>query len=173
MLLHKCFIWSHENSMPHEDDSCGNLLENEPDYNDIFEFAKKVERDVFSSLDYTQAIYDYKTRICRVLFSLSINYNTLKNSQHNLSEICGDELVKGTFIEQSRHQNVTKEERFKAMLQEKFDQVEEETSKDALLQCMNCKSNNVVWTQRQTRSADEGMSVFAMCLKCNMSWKMS
>jgi len=41
----------------------------------------------------------------------------------------------------------------------------------SLLQCVNCKEFKVTYYQRQTRSADEPMSVFAHCHACGKKWK--
>ena len=37
--------------------------------------------------------------------------------------------------------------------------------------CGRCKSKNVVFTELQTRSADEPMTVFYYCQGCNKNWK--
>ena len=41
----------------------------------------------------------------------------------------------------------------------------------SLLQCSRCKEFKVTYYQRQTRSADEPMSVFATCHACGKKWK--
>ena len=41
----------------------------------------------------------------------------------------------------------------------------------SLLQCGRCKEFKVSYYQRQTRSADEPMSVFATCHACGKKWK--
>jgi DNA-directed RNA polymerase subunit M/transcription elongation factor TFIIS len=41
----------------------------------------------------------------------------------------------------------------------------------SLLQCVRCKQFKVSYFQRQTRSADEPMSVFATCHACGKKWK--
>jgi len=37
--------------------------------------------------------------------------------------------------------------------------------------CGKCKSRNCSYTQRQTRSADEPMTIFLRCLECNHRWR--
>jgi DNA-directed RNA polymerase subunit M/transcription elongation factor TFIIS len=37
-------------------------------------------------------------------------------------------------------------------------------------QCIQCSGRNVEYVFRQTRSADEGMTVFYTCRDCNRQW---
>lgn len=39
-------------------------------------------------------------------------------------------------------------------------------------QCKVCKSWNTTYTQKQTRSADEPMTTFVLCVDCDNRWKM-
>lgn len=39
--------------------------------------------------------------------------------------------------------------------------------------CSKCKKRNTVYTQKQTRSADEPMTLFIRCLECGNEWKQS
>ena len=41
----------------------------------------------------------------------------------------------------------------------------------SLLTCRRCKGSNVDYVEKQTRSADEPMTVFATCLDCQTRWK--
>lgn len=43
---------------------------------------------------------------------------------------------------------------------------------DGMFQCRKCKSRKTVYYQLQTRSADEPMTTFVTCCKCNFRWKM-
>jgi transcription elongation factor S-II len=40
-----------------------------------------------------------------------------------------------------------------------------------LIKCGKCKNSNISINQRQTRSGDEGMTVYYQCIDCNNSWK--
>ena len=42
----------------------------------------------------------------------------------------------------------------------------------AFLVCSKCKATTVSVEQKQTRSADEGMTVFCRCMACGHKWKM-
>ena len=41
------------------------------------------------------------------------------------------------------------------------------------MQCVNCKEENVLYMQAQTRSADEPMTTFCECRSCGNRWKFS
>lgn len=46
-----------------------------------------------------------------------------------------------------------------------------ENSADSELECFKCHSKKVLYREMQTRSADEPMTVFALCLSCGKRWK--
>ncbi|KAG8345639.1 Transcription factor S II (TFIIS) central domain [Trypanosoma vivax] len=43
-------------------------------------------------------------------------------------------------------------------------------TKSTLFQCPSCKARDCSWTQKQTRSADEPMTVFCHCNVCDTKW---
>jgi len=49
--------------------------------------------------------------------------------------------------------------------------VDEGTGTD-LIQCRRCKQHNCAYTEAQTRSADEPMTLFVFCKNCGNRWKM-
>ncbi|EKG07322.1 transcription elongation factor, putative [Trypanosoma cruzi] len=44
-------------------------------------------------------------------------------------------------------------------------------TKSTLFQCPSCKARDCSWTQKQTRSADEPMTVFCICNVCDHKWR--
>lgn len=83
------------------------------------------------------------------------------------------DLLQGTMIHKISQQLENHEEKFKLMLQDRFEDLQKATEgQDDLITCHKCKSSNVIYNMRQTRSADEGMSAFLCCLKCGANWKM-
>ena len=55
---------------------------------------------------------------------------------------------------------------------EEFTLIEPDTADvPALNRCGRCRSDNVYFYQRQTRSADEGSTTFCKCLSCGKRWK--
>ena len=48
---------------------------------------------------------------------------------------------------------------------------EENQEHDGFFKCGKCKTYKTTYTQAQTRSADEPMTTFVLCLNCNNRWK--
>jgi DNA-directed RNA polymerase subunit M/transcription elongation factor TFIIS len=61
--------------------------------------------------------------------------------------------------------------RFHAMLQDKYDSLNDRTF-TAIVKCRRCGSEEVTWEEKQTRSADEGATVFCSCSTCKNRWVM-
>jgi DNA-directed RNA polymerase subunit M/transcription elongation factor TFIIS len=51
--------------------------------------------------------------------------------------------------------------------------LEERESSGAFIQCKKCGSNDVDTEQKQTRSADEPMTIFCMCKRCGKRFTIS
>lgn len=49
--------------------------------------------------------------------------------------------------------------------------VSKDEIKDSILQCGKCKRRKVDYYQKQTRGADEPMTIFANCLHCGHRWR--
>lgn len=60
------------------------------------------------------------------------------------------------------------EEHEMAILKSSF----ETTGQTRSLRCSRCKSQNIDVQQRQTRSADEGMTIFCGCRDCSAQWTL-
>ena len=43
---------------------------------------------------------------------------------------------------------------------------------EGVLECSKCGSKQTISTSKQTRAGDESTTVFAMCVKCNATWKI-
>jgi len=71
--------------------------------------------------------------------------------------------------------NATERKRWKNLRKEIIEEKQADLLKfsedKSLLQCGRCKEFKVSYYQRQTRSADEPMSVFATCHACGKKWK--
>lgn len=55
------------------------------------------------------------------------------------------------------------------MLQEKYEALDDRTF-EAIVRCGKCKSPEVAWEDKQTRSADETATLYCVCTKCKHRW---
>lgn len=51
-------------------------------------------------------------------------------------------------------------------------QQQQQPHPESQFECRKCKSKDIVWTQRQTRSADEPMTTFCVCRQCGTRFKI-
>ena len=49
---------------------------------------------------------------------------------------------------------------------------EEEKATTDMFQCSRCRERKCTYYQMQTRSADEPMTTYVTCCKCNKRWKV-
>ncbi len=67
-------------------------------------------------------------------------------------------------------------ERYDDTLRMLYDKVEEGSvaslKQKAAVVCSKCNSSNVIMSMAQTRSADEGTTMFFTCVDCNKKWKV-
>ena len=57
------------------------------------------------------------------------------------------------------------------VVQEKYDSLNDRQFQ-AIVRCRRCGSQEVSWEEKQTRSADEGATVFCVCTTCKNRWVM-
>ena len=81
------------------------------------------------------------------------------------------ELSQGPLIENIENEARQRQQRFEAMLQNKYEQTND-TSCKSTLKCRRCGSSEVQVEQKQTRGADEAMTVFCTCSVCSNRWTM-
>lgn len=78
-------------------------------------------------------------------------------------------LARGTIVERLRNEVKAREKRFQEMLEEKYESMNDETFQ-SIVKCRRCGSTEVQWEEKQTRSADEGATVFCTCINCQHRW---
>jgi len=124
-------------------------------------FANSVEKEIWTSTSNSSKRILAYIRACR---------RVVKNYK-------GERLHSKTIAKRTTLEWLTKKERtrWKKLREEKIKEKQENLLKfsenKSLLQCGRCKEFKVTYYQRQTRSADEPMSVFATCHACGKKWK--
>lgn len=132
--------------------------------------AVAVEAAAFNSLG-PETKEQYRTKIRSLYQNLknksnpSLRIRVLNNdvSPEQFVTMSHDELRSAEQREQDR--KIQKENMDKAMV------AQGEKSISTSLQCGKCGQRKVTYTEAQTRSADEPMTVFCTCLNCGKSWK--
>jgi transcription elongation factor S-II len=146
------------------------------------ERATEVEEAVHNKFNHNKTDYLGKAR--------SLCFNLKKNvalaTQIILGQISGNELVAMTSEQlASDEKRKTMEKRASDMMaanrldweQANEDNINKmcgitgELLKASLFTCGRCKSIKTTSTQKQTRSADEPMTVFVLCLNCGKRWR--
>lgn len=110
---------------------------------------------------------DYRDLVLRSAFNLSKNpavgEDVVYRTDHDLSQ--------GTLLGTLEQERAARKDRFEQMLQEKYDALNDQNF-TAIIKCRACGSTEVRWEEKQTRSADEGASVFCTCNSCKNRWVM-
>ena len=80
------------------------------------------------------------------------------------------ECIEGSLLQQICNTAEERRRVFETMLQEKYESIDDVRNCNSSLRCRRCNSVDVSWDQKQTRSADEAMTVFCVCATCNNRW---
>lgn len=132
-----------------------------------FDVARNVEANIHGF-----AINDDHYNDLSLRCALNCRANADNASEWMMCE-SDEALAKGTILERIRQTKVDRDARFQRMLQEKYESISKDKgSYTSSLKCRRCNSNDVSWEQKQTRSADEGMSVYCACGVCGNRWTL-
>ena len=128
--------------------------------------AREIESCAHNAASSLEQYYDLISRCitnCR---------NNPANAHPLMVHMTDDQLTSGTILEQIHATEQERKQRFAQMLQEKYNNIETQTKYTSSLQCRRCNSVDVSWEQKQTRGADESMTVYCACAKCGNRWTM-
>jgi len=78
-------------------------------------------------------------------------------------------LLENTELGQMQKDSQLRIQHFQDNLEAKFKSFSEGTYK-VIVRCKRCGSDDVRWEEKQTRSADEGATVFCTCNSCKNRW---
>lgn len=110
---------------------------------------------------------EYEDRIRRAAFNLLNNPNV----GLDVLTMSDETLAEDTLVGRIHRETRTRHERFQAMLQDKYEALNDETF-TAIIRCRRCGSEEVTWEEKQTRSADEGATIYCACSTCRNRWVM-
>ena len=115
----------------------------------------------------------YEARMATLMYNLVMNATLRAYAPETLVAMNGADMRRGTILEHIEAQERSQIDMFKLMLLAKYDAIRVDHSKKSQLVCRMCKSRSISWTQKQTRGADESMTVFCSCDDCRHRCKMS
>lgn len=140
---------------------------------DPFNVARNIEEHIHN-ICFIQNI-DYGAKVLQISWNLHTNgHYLLENySQSQLVVLNDMMLAENTDIEKwwVFHNDRLRRQQELLSNDSKFEEDEQSSSHSELI-CNRCHSRLIDIQQQQTRSADEGMTVFCTCKKCGMRWKM-
>ena len=110
---------------------------------------------------------EYLDCVRHAAFNLHANPAVREEVVHASDDI----LTHGTLVGRIRDEARARKIRFDAMLKEKYEALNDRTY-EAIVRCRRCGNEDVTWEEKQTRSADEGATVFCACSVCKNRWVM-
>ena len=135
-------------------------------------YARRLEQEAYRIAQQRYGLY--RDRIKRLAHALRAKPSLMDEyAPGELAEVEDRDLDDDGMREWRRQY----EERRDAQKREEEEADEDEEGPDsaapdgAFIKCKQCGSLKVTWTQAQTRSADEAMTVFYQCSKCQKRWK--
>tara|TARA_B110001450_G_C17649400_1_gene492608 strand:- start:1922 stop:2374 length:453 start_codon:yes stop_codon:yes gene_type:complete len=129
-----------------------------------FLLCRDVEAACHSS---SSAPREYLDRVLKCAFNLKENPSVGAEVVHAMDA----SLTTGTLVGRIEEERKARDERFQRMLQEKYDSLNDRQY-EAIVRCNRCKSGEVRWEEKQTRSADESATIYCICTNCKLRWVM-
>ena len=112
-----------------------------------------------------KTVEEYLDNVQRAASNLRSNEGVGIDVVHSSDE----HLARETLLGRIDEERMARQKRFEGMLQEKYDALNDRQFQ-AIVRCRRCGSQDVSWDEKQTRSADEGATVFCVCTKCKLRW---
>lgn len=141
---------------------------------DTLSVARTLEQHIFHVTLQQQA--DYSAKVLQLAWNLKMNGKLLLSLHAPEVLVFLDDqlLAQGTAVAEWWAGHEQRQQRQQLLLHEeaKFEEAEQLQSSHAALTCHRCHSRSIAVQQQQTRSADEGMTVYCTCKQCGLRWKM-
>ena len=142
-------------------------------YNDTKEIifiSENIEKGIYDK--FSDNTNKYKKQLRIILSNIDITPNSV-HVRKKLFDGVWNPYEVGKMNENELNPEIFEELRLE---QEREDQIiqnmrNKKLAVDSIYTCGKCKNNKVEYYQKQTRSADEPMSVFVSCLICNNRWR--
>ena len=136
---------------------------------DVAEIADRCEEVIFN--EFKDTGMKYKNRVRSRVINLKDARNPRFRENVRLGLITADRLATMTAEEMASDELKELRAKFTKEAIDDHQMARTQGAKTSLLTCSKCKKNNVVYSEMQTRSADEPMTTFAYCQECGHRWK--
>ncbi len=129
--------------------------------------AWDLEAAIYAAVLTSKIPQDYEAKVRQIAWNVFASPTLLTTYTVNaLVHLDNATLAMGTEVERWHQQHDADMQRQHVLLHE------EHKDNGGALVCNRCHSRNVEVSQKQTRSADEGMTVYCTCAKCGLRWRM-
>jgi len=112
---------------------------------------------------------DYEER-CKTLLHAFLTNPSLGKLGKQVCHMSDEQLMEGTVVQTIQREQKERFESLHHMLEERHEMTRR-ANDSTFIKCRKCGGNNITFTQKQTRSADEAMTVFLECLTCKERWR--
>ena len=155
-------------------------------YIEKFSNILELTKDDSIVIDLEGGLFNYSNKFVKNINSNQFKKHYIKNSRRIVSNLTytpnskfvihkiKDKLWPANIIAEMTHEDLYPElHKFLSLKKEKnmIKHIPIEEQPDGLIKCRFCKSMKTVYTQAQTRSADEPMTTFVTCLNCDKHFK--
>lgn len=132
--------------------------------------AREVEAAAYDHLG-PESKPEYKQKMRSLFQNLKNKSNALLRVRVVSGEITPHKFVRMTSDELRSEEQREKDEKLKKQNMDNAMVPQQERSISTSLQCGKCGQRKVTYTEAQTRSADEPMTLFCTCMNCGKSWR--
>lgn len=138
------------------------------------QITREIEYGIYESSKNSKNENDYRENIRRILSALKRLSNDLaKRLINGLIDPLDVYSMTDDQLSSSDTQTFIKAIDIEQKAASRSDNILVSGMKTDEFKCSKCKKRNTVYTQKQTRSADEPMTLFIRCLECGNEWKQS
>lgn len=137
------------------------------EYHEDWMTARDVEAAVHA---FSTTARSYMDKIQQLVHNMHTN-PVLSGVGVSVAMMSDRDMASGTILEEIEREGESQRLRFEQIIQEKYEMVNRASYK-ATMRCRRCGSSDVTCEQKQTRGADEAMTIFCTCSKCQNRWTM-
>lgn len=136
----------------------------------VLQKAIEVEAATYAALG-PESKEQYRTKLRSLFQNLKNKSNPGLRVRVLSNEVTAEQFVNMTHDELKSDEQREKEKKIQKENMDKAMVAKAERSISTSLQCGKCGQRKVTYTEAQTRSADEPMTLFCTCLACGKSWR--